>query len=157
MTIPYDTFKGAFLSKITEYELYGMYENGDDVFVDAIIDGYMKRAMSFSMFKKVIGIDFLVGANDETRTFNIEVDIEDNALYEIIDIISEGMVEYWLKPYLYNQENLQNILNTRDYTMYSPAELLLRIGNVHKRAHDNYVNLLREHSYNTGDLTSLHL
>jgi hypothetical protein len=155
MTIPYDTFKGAFLSKITEYELYNMYDSGDDDVADAIVDGCMKRTVSNSMFKKVFGIDFLGNADDDSRAFN--VDIKEDALDEIVDIVSEGMVEHWLKPYLYNQENLQNILNTRDYTMYSPAELILRIGNAHKQAHANYVHLIREHSYNVGDLTSLHL
>ena len=155
MSIPYDTFKGAFLSKITEYELYNMYDSGDDDIADSIVDGCMKRALSQSVFKKVFDIDFIGNADDDGRTF--DVDVSENALDEIVDIVSEGMVEQWLKPYLYNQENLQNILNTRDYTMYSPAELLLRIGNAHKQAHMNYIHLIREYSYNNGDLTALHL
>lgn len=155
MSIPYDTFIGAFLAKITEYDLYNLYDAGYDERMNEITDGFLKRTVSNSTFKKVLGDGLASGANDSDRVF--DVDIDEGALDEIVDIVSEGMVEQWLKPYLYNQENLQNILNTRDYTMYSPAELLLRIGNAHKQSHSNYINLIREYSYNNGDLTVLHI
>ena len=52
---------------------------------------------------------------------------------------------------------LQNLMNTRDYTMYSPAELLMRVGNAYKGAQRDYTQMIREYSYNHGDLTGLHL
>ena len=67
------------------------------------------------------------------------------------------MVKQWLKPYLYRQEILENVLNTRDYTTYSPAELLLRVGNAYKEAKSDYTQMVREYSYNHGNLSELHL
>ena len=85
------------------------------------------------------------------------VDIPADELDEIVDIVSEGMLEQWMKPYVYRQENLENILNSRDFTTYSPAELLLRVGNAHTKVQRDYTNMIREYSYNHGDLSDLHL
>lgn len=151
MSVSYDVFTGAFLSKITEYDLLEL----DDDEKEEVVDGYMKRALSLSTFKKVCDIDFVGSANDSSRTFSVDVD--DELLDEIVDIISEGMISQWLKPYVYKQENLENVLNTRDYSLYSPAELLLRIGNAYQKSQKDYIQLIREYSFNHGDLTVLHI
>lgn len=151
MTIPYDEFVGAFLSKISEYQLLSL----DEADRDAVVDGYLKKALSNSTFRKVCPYDFVSGADDEIRT--ITIDIDEAELAEIVDIVADGMICHWLKPYVYQQENLQNVMNTRDFTMYSPAELLLRVGNAYTKATKEYTQAIREYSYNHGDLSSLHL
>ena len=85
------------------------------------------------------------------------MDIPAEDLDEIADIISEGMLVQWMKPYTYKQEGLESLLNTKDFTGYSPAELLMRIGEAHKAAMKNFTEMKREYSYNHGDLTDLHL
>lgn len=149
MGVPYDSFIGAFLSKITDYDLADI-DRGYEITVDL-----MKRTLSLSTFKKVCGYDFTTTADDSTEQF--DVDIDDEILDEIVDIVSEGMVVQWLKPYVYKQELLENVMNTRDYTMYSPAELLLRVGNAYSKAQKDYIQMIREYSYNHGDLTELHI
>ena len=67
------------------------------------------------------------------------------------------MIVQWLKPYVYRQELLENTLNTKDYTTYSPAELLHRVGEAYKKAQKDYVQAIREYSYNNGKLSELHL
>lgn len=150
MSVPYDIFTNAFLGKITEYELAFMLD--DDAKAE-IVSGYMARAIS--SFKKVCKYDLLGSKNDEEACFDIDISPDD--LDDIADIISEGMVVQWLKPYLYNQEILENAINTRDFTTYSPAELLMRIGNAYKSAQKDFIQMIREYSYNTGDLTDLHI
>ena len=149
MSIPYDTFYGAFLSKISEFELLGI---GDNIRTE-IIDGYMKRAIS--AFKKNCKYDLFTTGDDTAREFVVDVTGDD--LDGLVEIISEGMVVQWLKPYVYQQELLQNVLNTRDFTQYSPAELLMRVGNAYEKAQKDYTQMIREYSYNHGDLTDLHL
>lgn len=149
MSISYDAFVGAFLSKISEFEFVSL----TDVERENMVDGYMKRAIS--AFKKNCKYDLVTTANDDIREF--DVDIDTDSLDEIIDIISEGMVVQWLKPYIYKQELLENVLNTRDFTSYSPAELLLRVGNAYKQAQKDYTQMIREYSFNHGDLSELHL
>ena len=149
MSIPYDAFTGAFLSKISEFEFLGLEDN----IRTEIIDGYRKRAVS--AFRKNCRVDLFTTGDDELRVYG--VDISDEDAEELIDIVSEGMVVQWLKPYVYQQELLQNVMNTRDYSLYSPAELLMRVGNAYAKAQKDYTQMIREYSYNHGDLTDLHI
>lgn len=149
MGVPYDVFAGAFLAKISEYSFLSLAEEDRT----EMVDGFMKRALS--AFRKNCKYDLFTTGNDTTRTFS--VDIPEADLTEIADIVSEGMVSQWLKPYVNKQENLENVLNTRDFTTYSPAELLMRVGNAYAKVQKDYTNMIREYSYNHGDLSDLHL
>ena len=149
MGIPYDRFIGAFLSKISEFEFMRL----DDNTRTEMTDQYLKRAVS--AFKKNCRVDLFTTGDDDCREFHVAVSEEDED--ELIDIISEGMVVQWLKPFVYQQDLLHNIMNTRDYTLYSPAELLMRVGNAYAKAQKDYTQMIREYSYNHGDLTSLHM
>lgn len=151
MSVPYDVFAAAFLSKITEFDLLSL----DDASRTEIVDKYMHTAVSNSNFKKVSGLNFSTTKDDENRVFDLVVPAD--RIDEIVDIVSEGMVVQWLKPYVYKQELLENVLNTKDFSTYSPAELLLRVGNAYAKAQKDYLNMIREYSFNHGDLTDLHL
>lgn len=148
MTITYDDVIGVFLSKITEFELLGLVEEDRNY----LLDGFLTRAaVSFS---KVCDYDLSL-KDDEEREFTVEFEESDKD--EICDILSEGMLVQWLKPYVYKQELLENVLNTNDFTTYSPAELLLRVGNAYQKAQKDYTQMIREYSFNHGDLTELHI
>lgn len=149
MAIPYDAFTGAFLNKISEFELLQL----DDNTRTEVIDGYRKRAVS--AFRKNCRVDLFTTVDETERAYLVDVTDEDAD--ELIDIVSEGMLIQWLKPFVYQQDLLQNLLNTRDYTLYSPAELLMRVGNAYKQAQKDYTQMIREYSYNHGDLSDLHL
>jgi len=149
MSVSYDLFTDAFLSKITEYEFIQL----DEKDVTSSVDGYMKRALTH--FRKVCKYDFFTTADDYVREFDIDIPNED--IDELAEIVSEGMVVQWLKQYVNKQEILENVLNTRDFTTYSPAELLLRVGNAYADARKNFTQMIREYSFNHGDLTDLHL
>lgn len=148
MRMSYDTFTEAFLEKITEYDFAIL----DNEISTNLVDGYMKRACA--QFNRICKYD-LSARDDVTRTFKSNIPDED--IDEIIDIISEGMIVQWLKPYTYKSENLENVLNTKDYTTYSPAELLLRVTNAYKMAQRDFRNMRVDYSYNHGDLSSLSL
>lgn len=150
MVVSYDTFTGGFLSKISEYDLLDIKEETRT----QIIDGYMKKAIS--QFQHVCKVNLVSTANDENREFEIDLE-DDDDLTEIVDIVTDGMVVYWLKPYTHKQELLELVLNTRDYTTYSPAEMLRRVGEAHTKAQSDFTSAMREYSYNHNDLTRLHL
>lgn len=148
MATPYDIFEGAFLSKITEYDFLQI----DPYDRNGSIDSYMKR--SAAQFNKVCKYDLLT-SNDAVR--ELAVDIPDADLVEIVDIVATGMVVQWLQPYMFKSENLENILNTADYSMYSPAELLLRVREVYQMAQRDFKNMIKDYSYDHGDLSNLAL
>lgn len=147
--VSYDAFIEAFLSKITEYEFLSLPEKDRT----ETVDGYLKRAVS--EFKKNCKYDLFTTCDDDERVY--VVDVENGDLDELIDIISDGMVAEWMKPYQFNQDLLQNVLNTRDFTSYSPAELQMRVGNARRQAHADFIQKIREYSYNHADLTRLHI
>lgn len=105
MSVPYDLFAGAFLSKITEFSF--IHLDGYDR--NAVVDQFMKVACS--QFNKVCKYDLMTG-DSEAR--ELAADIPADELDEIVDIVSTGMVAQWLQPYMYRSENLENILNTAD-------------------------------------------
>lgn len=149
MSVPYDLFTGAFLSKISEFDFIQLVEEDRT----AIVDGYMKRALS--AFRKNCKHDLFTTGDDTARVF--AVDIPEADIDELADIVSEGMLVQWLKPFVYKQELLENVLNTKDFTTYSPAELLMRVGNAYSKVQKDYTQKIREYSFNHGDLTDLHL
>lgn len=148
MSTPYDSFVGAFLGKVTEYDFLSLDNNVRDI----IVDGYMKRACS--QFDKICLYD-LSDRDDDARVFNAEIPADE--IDEILDIVSEGMLVQWMKPYVFKQDNLVQLLNTRDFTAYSPAELLRQISSAYNSVNKRFVSMMREYSYNHGDLTELHL
>lgn len=148
MGTSYDVFKDAFLDKVTEYDFIRL----DQYDRDHMIDGFMKRACS--QFNHICQYD-LSSYDDNIREFSETIPIED--LGEIVEIVTEGMMVQWMKPYFYRADSLENTLNTADFTSYSPAELLYRITNAYNAAKKDFVNAMREYSYNNGDLSDLSL
>lgn len=142
---PYYVFVDAFLNKISEYHFV---DYPDDVMYKLAV-GYMKTACS--KFARICEAD-LKSFDDEQQAFLTD-DIDD----EIVDIVSEGMVAEWVKPYVNNSDNLENVLNTKDFTLYSSANLLSQVRSLEESSRKNFVQMMREYSYNHGDLTVLHI
>lgn len=102
MCVSYDLITQAFLSKVMEFEFIKLPEEN----LTETVDGYMKRAAV--AFTKVCKYD-LTKADDVAREFYDDFDEAD--VDEIVDILSDGMLVQWLKPYLYKQELLEDNLN----------------------------------------------
>jgi len=148
MSVSYNLFTAAFLGKVTEYDFIKL----DDYDRNSVVDGYMKRACA--QFNKICKYDLVTG-DDALREF--QTTIPDDEIDEIVDIVSEGMMVQWMKPYFYRADNLENVLNTSDFSQYSPAELLYRITNAYNTSKRDFTNMMREYSYNHGDLSDLSL
>ena len=148
MSVSYDIFTCAFLDKVKEYDFI-LLDEGDRT---KTVDGFMKRACA--QFNKICLYDIVTG-DDYVRELTADIAAED--LEEIVDIVSEGMLVQWMKPYIYKQENYENMLNTTDYSGYSPAELLHRVTSAYQMCKKDFSNMMKDYSYNHGDLSDLHL
>lgn len=148
MSIPYDLFAESFLDKISEFDFLQIPEEDRN----KIIDRYMRKAIS--TFKNC-PYDLISNSDNENRVFNI--DIEAPELTDIVNIVSEGMIVEWLKPYVYKQELLENNLNTRDFTTYSSEGLLNRVRSVYESVQKEFKQLKYDYSYAVGKLGDLHL
>lgn len=142
---PYKAFIDTFLDKISDYKLL----NYEDYLVDELAVGYMKRVCT--KFDKICQADLSQQDDNEYAFLSDEIDDE------IIDIVTDGMVVEWLRQYVNNSDNLENILNTKDFTMYSSKNLLAEIKSLYQHEQKAFTNSMREYSYNHGDLSNLHL
>lgn len=149
MFVSYDTFFEAFLQKVTEYDFLRMGEDERE----GLVTGYLKRAVA--QFSEVCVRD-LSKQDDVNREFELDDDIDVIEMDEIIDIITDIMLYQWMRQYQYKQENLEIMLNTTDFTSYSPAELLYRITNAYKMTKRNVEVAIREYSFKHNDLTVLY-
>ena len=137
-TTNYSKVYSWFLDKVTAYSLT-MF---DDAEKEEIVYGYMRSACAKFKCCKVD----LTDRDDELRVFN-------NTLNdEILDIISETMVVAWLQPKLNNEDNLVNSLSTKDYSLYSPANLLAKLTDVFNLAKKNSSIMISNYSFNHGRL-----
>lgn len=148
MGIAFDIFTQAFLNKVKAYEFLTLNES----IRSSMVDSYMKTACS--QFNNICKYD-LVSKNNDMRTF--DANIPDSEIDEIADIVSEGMLVQWIKPYLFNTDLLTLHINTKDFSTSSQAEVLRRAQSIHNEAKQNFTNMMRDYSYNHGDLTVLHL
>ena len=142
---PYKAFIDTFLDKISDYKLL----NYEDYLVDELAVGYIKRVCT--KFDKICQADLSQQDDNEYAFLSDEIDDE------IIDIVTDGMVVEWLRQYVNNSDNLENILNTKDFTMYSSKNLLAEIKSLYQDEQKAFTNSMREYSYNHGDLSNLHL
>ncbi len=74
---------------------------------------------------------------------------------EVIDIIIEWMSVFWLRPYLNNIENLRNSLSTKDFSFFSPANLLEKISNRYEQAQKQARSVTNEFSFRIADMKEL--
>lgn len=91
----------------------------------------------------------LTSRDDILAEFNIEIPDD------VLDILLEWMIVVWLKPFVNNIENLRNNLNTKDFTMYSPANLLEKIGDRYDKAFMEANSLTNKFSFIHSDMENL--
>lgn len=149
MNIQYSDFAEAFLLKVTEYKFLALPHEDRD----ALVLSYMKNALM--EFNKECMYDLVSALDDDNGVLLADIDPRD--AQEIIDVVSDGMLAYWMKPYLYCQENYENVLNTRDFSTFSPAALTAQIRESYKTVSRDFRNKIYMYSYYHGDLTDLHL
>jgi hypothetical protein len=142
MATTYDVVYKRFLDKITDYDLPLF----SDIQKEDILNGYLKSAIVD--FKRPCKTD-LTDRDDEYSQFNITLDDE------IIEILAEIMVEKWLQPKLNNTENLKNALSTKDFSVFSPANLLDKIQTTYSLTKKQSKSLIRGYSFINSDIEEL--
>ena len=109
---------------------------------------YMNKAIA-KCNRIVKGVVDLSLRDDEILMFNLEIP------EDVIDIITEWMTVFWLQPYVNNIENLRNNISTKDFSHFSPANLLEKIGVRYDIARKNARNLTNEYSFIIADMKEL--
>lgn len=146
MNTTYDVVFAEFKDKITDPDLLMFSEQ-------------LQHEMLLSYMNKAIArcgrvISHVVDLN---KRDDLIASFESELSYEVIDIITEWMTVFWLQPYVNNIENLRNNLSTKDFSVFSPANLLEKIGGRYDIARKQAKSLTNEYSYIISDVKELNL
>ena len=154
MDVSYDVFIDAFLQKVTEYELLEM----KPALREKLVSGYMTRALAelIPVCSGYFNVDYDT-VNKEVLIDTMGRTWSQTNLDEVVDIVSEGMIVQWLKPFANRQESLEMNLSTKDFSTYSPAALLDKVCERYKLAKKEYKQMIFEYTYAHGNLKVLHL
>ena len=144
MNTSYETVFTEFKDKITDPDLITFAES----LQTEMLVAYMNKAISRCgrVTNKVVDLSL---RDDELMEFSVEIP------YEVMDIITEWMTVFWLQPYVNNLENLRNNLSTKDFSVFSPANLLEKVGNRYDTARKQARSLTNEYSYIIADMKEL--
>lgn len=138
MGTPYSKIIDNFSKMIFEHKLTALSENERDEWITVL----MKTACS--RFGKTCRQD-LTKRDDAESCFSAELSDEE------IDIICNYMICEWLKPYLYSSEILRERLSTKDYSEYSPSNLIEKINTVYNESRKNARLLAVNYTYSNRD------
>ena len=142
MATTYSVVYGAALGKMTEYEYSGM----DTTDIDNCLYDYLISAIA--RFMRVCKTN-LSDRDDMTKQFNSDLTIDE------IDILSELMVEQWIKPKLNCSELMRNHLNTKDFTMHSSYNLLNSLRDSYNNIHSTTETMIKRYSYYNGNIKDI--
>lgn len=138
----FSTIYEEFKDKITDYNL-PLY---DEAVQNEVLLGYLKKACG--RFRRICKSELVF---DEYGLEEFEADLT----LEEIDILATWMVYFWVTPFVNNSDNLQNILNTKDFTQFSPANLTSTLKETQKASLIEARSLMNEYSIVNGDMVRL--
>lgn len=139
----YETVFAEFKDKITDPDLIAFAEE----LQTEMLTAYMKKAIG--KCKRIVKTIDLTNRNDELMQFDAEMSDE------VLDIITEWMTVFWLEPFVNNIENLRNSLSTKDFSVFSPANLLEKIGDRYDKSYKRARSITNEYSYFIADMKEL--
>ena len=141
MATTYNEIFASFKDDITDTDLILLSEDLQDETLVSLLNKAIAKC------ERICNIN--MSRDDVTQAF------EEDIPNDVIDIIVEWMTVFWLKPYLNNMENLRNALNTKDFTFFSPANLLEKISNRYELARKHARSLTNEYSFIYADMSGL--
>lgn len=116
----------------------------------AVRDGYQfdLLMLSISDFEDVCVQD-LNNRDDEILAFNVDLTNREK------DILALGMVLHFVEPYVYNTDALQNAMSTKDFSLYSPANLLEKMTDLMTATEARLRREINLYSFRNGEISRL--
>ncbi len=121
----------SFLDTITEFK-------------EALLQQYLLAAIAD--FQHMCTAVDLTDYDLENKQFSVELDSE------IIEILSWGIAYYWISARALNSELLRNKIHNKDYTSYSPANLLKEVQSLRSTIEQEFKGRMRTYSFRHGDI-----
>lgn len=87
--------------------------------------------------------------DDELKEFNIELTRKEQS------ILALGMIIHWVEPYVFNSDALKNSMSTKDYSLFSPANLLEKMSALLRDTERQFREEMNNYSFRVNDVASL--
>lgn len=142
MATPFTTIYARAIFRFADYKFL---EQDTDV-REGVLEKYLISAKT--EFQRLCKVD-LGDYDEEQKQFNKTLGDEE------IEILALGIAFYWLSYKTMNSELLKNVLNSKDYYYYSPANLLKEVQTLRKTLKDEFYSRMRQYSYFDNSLSTL--
>ena len=139
------SFEEIYNRAITRFRDYTWLKYSDED-KEYLLRNYLRFAQSD--FAPVC-LENLEDYDDERGAFNIVLS------QTVIDILAAGVSYYWLDAKIMNSENLRNYMSTKDYTYFSPANLLREMTALKEMAWKEYNRRMTMYGYFKSDISTL--
>ena len=138
-------FTDIYARAIFRFADYKFLEQDIDV-REGVLEKYLISAKT--EFQRICKVD--LGDYDLTlKQFNNDLGDEE------IEILALGVAFYWVSYKTMNSELLKNVLNSKDYYYYSPANLLKEVQTLRKTIRGEFDSRMRKYSYFDNTLSTL--
>lgn len=142
MATPYSVIYNAALGRFSDYDFLPIAEFQRT----AILLGHLRRARSD--FINLCKFD-LSKYDDDAEEFEEDLDEES------IEILALGVSYHWLSSKVLNSELFRNVLNTKDFSFFSPGSLLNNLRLLRSEVLAEYKARMVAYSYDHGDIATL--
>lgn len=99
-------------------------------------------------FEKMCRID-LSQIDTDYKEYKVDLD------NEVIEILALGIAYYWVSSKVLDSTNLSNSLSVKDYSFFSPANLLREMTEFRNSLYKEYRRKMTEYTYYAGNIASL--
>lgn len=142
MATLYSKIHSRAIAKFLDYDLIKFDESSRE----SILKEYLLSAsLDFSPVCK----EDLSDRDDELAQFN--QDLSD----DVIEILATGEAYYWVLPRVNNSENLRNMMSTKDYSFFSPANLLSQLQSLRDSLRKDFRRKIVDYTYRNSNLSDL--
>lgn len=142
MATPYtEIFKRA----VYRFKDYDYLRMSDDE-IHEVMTAFLRSAVAD--FDPVCSDD-LYDVDETLAQFNADLD------NEVQEILALGIAFHWTSARVLDQELLRNSMSTKDYTYFSPANLLRESQTLRDTLRKEYNNRIIQYSYHHGDIVGV--
>ena len=138
MPTPYSNIYDLFSGMNSDYEFLSLSVE----IQDEILEGWLLSAIG--EFSDKCKVD-LSDRDEILKQFNLSLSDKEKK------VLAKLMICEWLSPKLYTLENLRNQLSSKDFSLFSPANLLKEIRTTHILATSTASRMIVAYSYSKFD------
>ena len=142
MATPFSEIYERAILKFSDYEFLNLPESEREY----ILEKYLMGARAD--FEKMCRID-LSQIDAVRKEFKLDLD------NEVIEILALGIAYQWVSSKVLDSSNLSNSLSLKDYSFFSPANLLREMTEFRNSIYKEYRRKMIEYSYYAGNISTL--